>query len=141
MTLIEKLKHSNIIFNHNNETLLLKVSFDDIFVNVEYLNVSLKLLEYDVRIIDNTSDEGKNALSKLNLTNTNNVILICANVKGPRKGFFLCGGRYNYNELLVIIQDNGQIKMQQHLLYKSGNVNKDAFKFNMSSPKLFITNK
>ena len=143
MSLIERLHKSSIVFNEKAGKLILKISFDTILIDVKYLNFGLQLLEYDAHIIENKSDEGRDILSKLQLQNQNsdNIILIFANIKGTRKGLFLCSGRYKYDELIVILQEDAQIKMQQHLLYKSSNVKNDKFKYNISNPKLFIMNK
>ncbi len=143
MTLLERLKNSAIIFsaNNNNDTnFMIKLVFDDINVDINYVNEGLKLLEYNSRIIDIYCNEGKNLLNKLKLPgniNIDNVVLIFSNVLGTSKGCLSCGDRYNYNELIVIIQDNGQIKLQQHLLYQSGNVKKDDFKYNIADPKFY----
>jgi hypothetical protein len=136
MTLNERIKNSVIVFYENNNNLMLKLKFDDINVDINYINEGLKLLEYHSRIIDTYSNEGKSVLNKLTLPSNitlNNIVLIFSNVLGTSKGCLSCGDRYKYDELIVIMQDNGQMRMQQYLLYKSGNVKYDDFKYSISN--------
>jgi len=140
MTLIERIKNSVIVFSENNNNLIIKLSFGDSNVDIHYVNEGLNLLEFNSRIIDTYSNEGKNVLHKLKLPSTidvNNIVLIFSNILGIQKGCLSCGDRYHYNELIVIFQDNDQIKLQQHLLYQSGNVKSDDFKYNMSTAKFY----
>lgn len=136
MTLNERIKNSTIIFYENNNHLMIKLKFDDINVDINYINEGLKLLEYHSRIIDIYSNEGKSALNKLKLPGNislNNIVLIFSNILGTSKGCLSCGDRYKYDELIVLIQDSEQMKMQQYLLYKSGNVKYEDFKYNISN--------